>query len=227
MARVHRTLVRSLPLLMLALLVLPGCSERTPGMMVNIPPPDGWKDDLERQRRQKDDYFKTEEKSPLLAGDRESFAGLDYWEPNPDYYHVGQVNLYLQPEEFEVVTTSGVVRPCAKVGWVAFEQDGQELRLQVYRLLDQAPQQGGAGFFLPFMDETTGEETYPAGRYVELQGPEGGPYVLDFNTASNPWCAYGDKDRYVCPMTPPENRLPIRIEAGERGYREAPDTASG
>ena len=81
------------------------------------------------------------------------------------------------------------------------------------------PQEGAADFFLAFTDETTGRETYPAGRYIELDGPPGGPYVLDFNLAYNPYCAYGRPERFACPRTPPENRLSVPIEAGERGYR--------
>jgi uncharacterized protein (DUF1684 family) len=210
-----------------ALAGLTACGGDAPGMMVHIPPPAGWEEGLASSRAERDRYFATSPETPLLAEDVAGFEGLDYWEPDPDYYYVGQVHLYLQPERFEIVTTSGVLRPCEKVGWLGFEHEGQPLRLQVYRLLDQRPQAGGAGFFVPFMDATSGQETYSAGRYVELYGPEGGPYVLDFNTAHNPWCAYGAVDRYVCPVTPPENRLPVRIEAGERGYRHDPSALAG
>ncbi len=211
-------------------LSLVGCESRNPGFMISIPPPTSWPDQLADQRAQKDRYFKTDPQTPLLAEDVVGFDGLDYWNLDPAYYFVGRVNLYLEPEQFEVVSTSGQLRPCARVGWIGFELDGQMLKLQVYRLLDQQERAGGAGFFLPFMDGTTGDETYPAGRYIELQGPEGGPFVLDFNTASNPWCAYGAPERYACPVTPPENRLPVRIEAGERGFRVkegAAEAASG
>ena len=202
-----------------------GCATEPAGTMVSIRPPDGWVERLAAARASKDESFRTDPETPLLASDIAGFRGLEYWDPDPTYYFVGQVHLYVEPERFEVATTSGAIRPCEKVGWVGFVVDGQVQRLQVYRLLDQRRVGGGADFFLPFMDGTTGAETYPAGRYVELQGPEGGPYVLDFNTASNPWCAYGAVERYVCPVTPPENRLAVRIAAGERGYRRAP--ASG
>jgi uncharacterized protein (DUF1684 family) len=214
-----RSSILALPSL-IVLAILCGCETGPSGRMSPIPPPAGWEEAVEDWRQRKNDQFRRDPETPLLAEDVETFEGLDYWAPDPDYYFVGQVNLYMQPEQFEVVTTSGQVRPCAKVGWVSFEVDGQPLKLQVYRLLDQAQQSGGAAFFVPFMDGTTGQETYPAGRYLDLQGPEGGPFILDFNMAYNPWCAYGAVDRYVCPVTPPENRLSVRVEAGERGYRQ-------
>ena len=91
------------------------------------------------------------------------------------------------------------------------------LTLQVYRLLDLPERSGGDGLFLPFKDQTTGKETYAAGRYVDLDGPDDGPFVLDFNLAYNPSCAYGEPERFQCPVTPAENRLPIAVTAGERG----------
>lgn len=203
------------------LALVASCGEGAPrGAMAPIPPPDGWQAEVERQREQKDAMFRDDEESPIPAADRADFAGLEYWEPDPAYYFVGQLHLDFEPQRFEIVSTSGKNRPCERVGWIAFVVDGEPQRLHVYRLLDQPLRAGGEGYFLPFMDGTTGEETYPAGRYIELRGPEGGPFVLDFNSAYNPYCAYGDVDRYVCPVTPQENRLDVRIESGERGWKE-------
>lgn len=207
-------------LLTLGLALAGGCTNEPTGSMVRIAPPDPWAASLAQARERKDAYFRSDPGSPLLAQDLGSFRGLDYWAPDPRFYFVGRLELHAAPERFELTTTSGEVRPCEKVGWVSFGLEGREQRLQVYRLLDQPAVGGGADYFLPFMDATTGSETYPAGRYVELEGPQGGPYVLDFNTASNPWCAYGAVERYACPVTPQENRLSVRIEAGERGYRD-------
>jgi len=75
-----------------------------------------------------------------------------------------------------------------------------------------------ADLFVPFMDATTGRETYPAGRYVSLEDAGEGRYVLDFNLAFNPSCAYGTPERFQCPRTPAENRLAVAIRAGERGW---------
>jgi len=203
---------------------VPGCDSSAPTAMVTIPPPQDWEGEIAASRGAKDRQFKSDPNTPLLAEDVADFGSLDYWDPDPRFYFVGSINYYERPERFEIISTSGEVRPCEKVGWVAFDVGGQQQRLQVYRLLD-VNAEGTAAYFLPFMDGTTGAETYPSGRYVELVGPSGGPYVLDFNTTYNPLCAYGAPERYTCPVTPPENRLQVRIEAGERGFRHPPEQA--
>ena len=157
--------------------------------------------------------------TPLLAEDVKTFRGLDYWPPDPSYRFIGPIEINDRLERFTIVSTSGKPRPCERYGRVRFRLGRRILTLQVYRLLDVATRSGEESLFLPFLDHTSGLETYPAGRYVELLGPKGGPYVLDFNRAYNPLCAYGAPERFACPVTPGENRLPLRIEAGERGYR--------
>lgn len=193
--------------------------------MVPVPPPSGWRDRLLADRAEKDRGFRSDPDTPLLAEDLASFRSLEYWEPDPRYRLVGPLHLHQRPERFEIPTTSGKMRPCERYGWVAFDLDGRPQRLQVYRLLD-SPAGEEEHLFLPFADRTSGRETYPAGRYVDLEGRPGGLYVLDFNRAYNPLCAYGAPDRYVCPVTPPENRLDLEITAGERGYRKPPAKAS-
>ena len=86
------------------------------------------------------------------------------------------------------------------------------------------PTQAAAGpaVFVPFLDATSGHETYGAGRYLDLEPEDDGTYTLDFNLAYHPSCVYDVL--FSCPLTPAENRLPERIEAGERlpeGYAEA------
>ena len=221
MSNTHRISAGSAALL--AALSLIACDQRPSGLMVTIPPPGEWADSLRQARADKDEEYRSDPETPLRPEAVARFEGLEYWEPDPDYYFVGPVNLRFQPERFTIITTTGKERPCEKVGWVGFEVGGEMQRLQVYRLLDAPPAEGQPGYFLPFLDGTTGQETYPAGRYVDLEGPAGGPYVLDFNKAYNPLCAYGAPERYVCPRTPAENRLTVRIEAGERGYYEVGD----
>jgi uncharacterized protein (DUF1684 family) len=200
---------------LVATLLAPACGVEPSGTMVHLRPPDRWSEWLAEARQTKNAFFRSAADSPVDVSLRDRFEGLDYWEPNAAYYFAGDIRLYEQPERFRIITTSGEERPCERLGWVEFLLDAQPQRLQVYRLLDVDVE---ASLFLPFADGTTGRETYGAGRYVDLEGPPGGPYVLDFNRAYNPSCAYGSPERFACPVTPPENRLSIRIEAGERGY---------
>jgi hypothetical protein len=92
------------------------------------------------------------------------------------------------------------------------------VKLQAYRPIDDADR-----FWVPFRDETNGEETYDAGRYLDLEPDEhrlDGEWVLDFNRAYNPTCAYNHA--YECPLIPMENWLDVRIEAGEKDFPAEP-----
>jgi hypothetical protein len=94
--------------------------------------------------------------------------------------------------------------------------DGDEVTIQAYKADPDDDR-----LWVPFRDATSGEETYGAGRYLDLEADthrtDDGRWILDFNEAYNPTCAYSD--RYECPLPPTENWLDVRIEAGERAYR--------
>ena len=94
---------------------------------------------------------------------------------------------------------------------VRFEVEGVEACLTIYA--------NQHGFFLPFVDSPAGQETYPAGRYLEPEVLPGGKDSLDFNLAYNPYCAYND--RWSCPFPPAENRLQVPIRAGEKLFQIA------
>ncbi len=162
-------------------------------------------DDLERFRREKDDFFRTNPASPLTAGQRQSFAGLRYFPSNQG------LRLTLEVEEFPVQntvqmqTTTGDVQSYERFGRVRFEVDGQEAALTLYH--------NEYGFFLPFADSLAGKETYGAGRYLEPEPLPDRRVLVDFNLAYNPYCAYNE--HWSCPITPAENRLKVPIRAGE------------
>ena len=213
------------------------CRGYPAGTMVPVAPPHGWEPALADARRVKDDFFRRSPESPLLPEDLPTFDGLEYWAPDSHLYYLGPIHVHAEPEQFQMPTTSGGARPCERFGWIEFPVDGLPQRLEVYRLLDMGQGPTVASLLLPFADLTTGKETYPAGRYVDLEGPEGeipigrgadgkplahGPYVLDFNRAYNPSCAYGAPERFACPTTPPANRLRVAIHAGERGFKASP-----
>jgi uncharacterized protein (DUF1684 family) len=206
-------------------LAFAGCREGH-GPMRPDPPPAGWEARLAAERAEKDREFRDAPDSPIPVDERAAFRGLTHWPPDPALRFSGAIEVDERLVRFEIPSTTGAMRPCERYGRVRFAIGGRELVLHVYRLLDLDNRPGESTYFLPFTDETTGVETYPAGRYVDLEGPKDGPFVLDFNRAYNPSCAYGDPQRFACPVTPKENHLPVRIEAGERGFHPTASAAS-
>jgi uncharacterized protein (DUF1684 family) len=187
------------------------------GPMAPVPPPASWAADIEAERAAKVESFRHDDDSPLPVAQRAAFRGLDYYPLDPSWRYGGAIEPYPSPVRLTMVTTTGKPRPCERWGRVSFVRDGRTLTLQIYHLLDMDDRAGGARFFLPFKDATTGRATYESGRYVDLVGPDGGPFILDFNLAYNPSCAYGEPQRFQCPVTPSENTLEVAVTAGERG----------
>ncbi len=162
-------------------------------------------------RRGKDAAFAQEGQSPLEPDDRATFAGLRYFDPDEAYRFAVEVEPFSQPELVQMQTSTGDEATYERYGRVRFTAGGAEQTLTVFR----SP--GQDHLFLPFRDATAGDETYGAGRYVEIVPSQSGGLVLDFNYAYNPFCAYSP--HWVCPIPPAENALPVPIRAGERSYR--------
>jgi hypothetical protein len=142
------------------------------------------------------------------------FEGLDYYDVNPDYHYGVKIEPAANQETIELATTQGLQKMFKRLGTVAFVVPEGERRLTVFAPAD-SPQQ----YFIPFRDETNGMETYPMGRYLYLrEGPEPATYILDFNRAFNPYCAYSEF--YNCPYPPDENHLDVPIPAGEKRFKK-------
>jgi len=168
---------------------------------------------IEAFRAEKDAYFKNSQGSPIPEAEREAFSGLPYYPIDPSRRFEGLVlEAYAgsEPSNFQIPTSDGRLRPAHRAGILGFELEGERRVLTAYTF------DGGAAesVFVPFLDATSGKETYGAGRYLDLDPEDDGTYTLDFNLAYHPSCVYDMK--YSCPLTPAENRLSIRIEAGER-----------
>lgn len=169
---------------------------------------------IEGYRAEKDAFFRSSPGSPIPAKEREGFTGLPYYPVNVDAVLEGlTLEPYAgdEPTTFQIPTSDGRLRPARRAGSFAFELGGEPRRLTAYEL-EGAHSDGR--LFLPFLDATSGTETYGAGRYLDLEPDEDGTYAIDFNLAYHPTCVYAPD--FSCPLTPAENRLPIRIEAGER-----------
>lgn len=173
-----------------------------------------WKEKLEERRERKDEFFSESPKSPISDEDRDVFDGLDYYPPDPDYRFEVELQEHDDKEKLSMEISGGGEQDYFRWGEFCFEIDGEEHKVQAYK---SGPDD--ETLFVPFRDSTCGEETYGAGRYLDLDEEdklENGKWILDFNKAYNPWCAYSDD--YSCPMTPPENWLEIPIRAGEKIY---------
>ena len=110
----------------------------------------------------------------------------------------------------EIQTSAHQPRLMARIGTLAFTLQGQALRLSAFREVgDDADR-----LWVPFTDQTTGQQTYQAGRYLDIARSPTGIYVVDFNLAYNPYCYYNPT--YDCPYPPRENRLQVAIRAGEK-----------
>jgi len=167
---------------------------------------------LKRFRAEKDDFFRSSPHSPLTAEQKRSFSGLKYFDPNPALDLVVAVEEYPTGEAVDMQTSTGDVQRYERFGRLRFAVVGQEAALTIYR--------SEHGTFLPFADSLAGTETYGAGRYLEPEELPDGQFVLDFNLAYNPYCAYNE--HWSCPLTPAENRLKVPIRAGERVFSDEP-----
>jgi uncharacterized protein (DUF1684 family) len=164
---------------------------------------------LEQMRRDKDKFFKTDPRSPLSPEQKGAFKGLAYYPQNPALRFDTTIEPLPEPVPIQMETSTGDTQDYTKVGTFRFEVDGQAAELAVY-----VGEDGGA--FVPFVDATSGTETYRMGRYLELEPRGGDRFHIDFNLAYNPWCAYSP--HYSCPIPPEENRLSVPIRAGEKDF---------
>lgn len=167
--------------------------------------------EIDEYRKTKDEFFKNHFQSPLSEEQKKNFAGLNYFPENDALRYVLPLERYAQPQAIQMQTSKGDVRDYLKVGQIRFAVSGQEVTLQVYELEDNPGE-----YFIPFVDATAPQETYGAGRYLEPEVVGADKLLVDFNAAYNPWCVYGDK--WSCPFPPAENRLAVRIEAGEKNF---------
>ena len=150
------------------------------------------------------ELYRTHPQSPRVGGDPV------YYDYDPALRFEGEVRT-VELKLLEIPGSAGSVTRFTRFAVARFDMHELELYwLDAY----------GGGIFLPFGDRTNSDETYGAGRYLldtvkgSDLGSDGRRLVLDFNFAYSPSCSYDP--RWVCPLAPPGNRLPIAIRGGER-----------
>jgi uncharacterized protein len=166
--------------------------------------------DVATWRAEKERFMRSAE-SPVPQEKRGSFPPLAYFPIDPAYRVPASLSVARGNDVLQIPTSTGQRREMRRIGTLRFIIQNRELTLTAFM---DANENDMRRLFVPFGDLTNGPETYPGGRYLDLERTASGAYDLDFNRAYHPFCVYNPK--YDCPYPPRENRLPIPLRAGEK-----------
>lgn len=167
--------------------------------------------DLAAERRTKDTFMSWDRESPVPPDKKTALLPLKYFDADPSFAVPARLKLQDERPVFEMPTSTGTIRRMQLVGVLEFTLAGQPRTLGAF--VEEGTRQIET-LFVPFADQTTGKDTYPAGRYLDIHPTATGYYTIDFNRAYNPYCAYNST--YECPYPPPSNRLSVAVRAGEK-----------
>jgi uncharacterized protein (DUF1684 family) len=167
-------------------------------------------------RKDRDQFFKTHQRSPLPPAEKVQFRGLKYYPFDSKYVFSSQIERYIfhinNPKYYATfLTNKGTNKRYIRYGKVQFKLNGKNYTIETYKsiLSDM--------LFIPFKDMTNGKETYEGGRYIDAEILPGYRMLLDFNMAYHPSCAYNEK--FICVLPPKENMLEVEIKAGEKTFK--------
>jgi uncharacterized protein len=177
-----------------------GCSKRQLTYDEEI---GAWRADKDRYMRSRD--------SPVPPDKRDGFPPLLYFPISESYRVPAELQVIPAEDVIEMSTSTGLRRRMRRIGTLRFTLQGQPLSLTAFV---DASETDMRRLFVPFNDLTNGTETYPGGRYLDLERTATGIYDLDFNRAYSPFCVFNVS--YDCPVPPRENRLKVAVRAGEK-----------
>jgi uncharacterized protein len=169
--------------------------------------------EIETHRTEYNAFLRSGGQSPIKdAAQKKDFDGLNYFEIRPEY----RINASFEKAEtvqyIELELSNNEKRRYQKKGYAVFTLRGQNQKLLVLQSMSPEDDE----LFIPFYDETSAFITYGGGRYVHPEILPNGKIEIDFNKAYNPYCAYNHE--YVCPLPPTENKITVKVEAGEKKY---------
>lgn len=145
---------------------------------------------------------------------RKDFRGLEYFPESREWIIEARFEPYPPGRRIPILNILGMTDQMVTPGAIVFTKDGREWRLDA---ILEAPDDDE--LFVMFADATSARETYGAGRFLYVPLPRDGRVTLDFNRAYNPPCAFNEFA--TCPLPPAQNRLALRVEAGEKKYAVA------
>jgi uncharacterized protein (DUF1684 family) len=161
-------------------------------------------------RAQKDEFLQ-KERDPVPANRKAELLPLVYYDVNPSFNVPALFRPSKDTQSLQMVYSDGAIRDVRRMGSLEFSINGQPYKLTAFIEVGSPDVNR---LFVPFKDTTSDSETYPSGRYLDLDRTPTGLYELDFNLAYNPNCYFSPL--YSCPITPRENQLSIPIPAGEK-----------
>ena len=166
--------------------------------------------------------YKDATTSPLKKKDLKNFKGLDFFPVDSSFIVIASLTKIENAPTFEMATTTDRKPLYKEYGILNFTLKGKYFQLTIYQSQDDLRDEKYKDYlFLPFTDNTSGNESYGGGRYMDVMISDenaDGTIVLNFNNTYNPYCAYNDK--YSCPITPRKNHLDIEVKAGVQVFKK-------
>lgn len=168
-----------------------------------------------KEREETDRFMRRSGESPLNEQQKKNFKGLKYFPPNTDYIVNAKLTPFQKKTTVKIPTSDNNEVTYIKYAMAEFTLNNTP---QSVLLLQSVEENDPKALFLAFTDQTSGNETYGGGRYIDLKLTNDRRVIIDFNKAYSPYCMYNEN--YSCPFPPQENHLEIAIPAGEQVYKE-------
>lgn len=171
----------------------------------------------EKQREAKNEWMKNNSISPFNFKGKVEFHDLIYFDVNPDFVFKSKLYEYEPKDTVIIFGTKGEERKTIRYGYVTFNYEGKEHKINVYQ---GTTRNGDIYYSIWFTDKTTNNESYGVGRYIDFEKQDDLNFIydIDFNLAYNPYCAYSPN--YSCAIPTKEDYLPIEIKAGEKKFHD-------
>lgn len=193
------------------LLIIVSCSDQSDEMIYS----DNYSSALLKERENKNYNLKNDSHSPFNRDPEAGFENLKYYEPDTNYIFRSKLFKFETRDTVTIMGTRREKRKAVKEGYVVLNHQNEEHKLNVYKSFGP---QGDPYFSIWFTDETTGNETYHIGRYLDFDyvPDEDFIYIIDFNRAYNPYCAYSEL--FTCPIPTDEDHINFAVKAGEKNF---------
>lgn len=166
--------------------------------------------------------YKDASTSPLKSKDLKNFKGLDFFPVDSSFIVQATFIKTENAPTFEMATTTDRKPLYKEYGVLLFTLKGVDCQLTIYQSQDDLRDEKYKNYlFLPFTDDTSGNESYGGGRYMDVMTTDitkKNTVILNFNNTYNPYCAYNEK--YSCPLTPRKNHLNVEIKAGIKNFKK-------